>query len=139
LALPLRAPNGRAPIQSIRARADDRKLLEPDVQRKEALRSPAPAPASNHLLDRGPGRKLTRGWVKIVVDIGLRALRTAIEKSMFVCFAIYSELERATLLFLVPTYSWMAKIFIRMFQNGSNKHIDVICVVAVFRCRKILP
>ena len=65
-----------------------------------------------------------------MVDIGLRALRTAIEKSMFVCFAIYSELERATLLFLVPTYSWMAEIFIRMFQNGSNKYIDVICFVA---------
>jgi hypothetical protein len=58
------------------------------LQRKKAWRSRAPAPVSNHLLDRGPVRKLTRGWVKIVVDIGSRALRTSMEKSMFVCSAI---------------------------------------------------
>jgi hypothetical protein len=99
------------------------------VQRKEAPRPQALAPASNHLLDRGPDRKLTRGWVKIVVDIGTRALLTAIAESMFVCFEVYSESDRATQPFLVPTYYWVTESLILMFQNRSNKHSNGIYVV----------
>src|SRR5437879_1788834 len=47
-----------------------------------------PASASNHLLDRGPASKLTRGWVKIVVDINSRSSRSDFARSMFVCFVI---------------------------------------------------
>jgi hypothetical protein len=48
--------------------------------------------------------KLTRGWVKIVVDIGTRALLTSIGERNFVCFAICTEPERAKPPLLVPTY-----------------------------------
>jgi hypothetical protein len=51
----------------------------------------APKLASTQLLRRGPGRKLTRGWVKIVVDIRLQALRLFIQGLMFVCCAIRME------------------------------------------------
>jgi hypothetical protein len=48
----------------------------------------APALASTQLLRRGPGRKLTRGWVKIVVDTRSRALRPLIGKRIVVCLVI---------------------------------------------------
>ena len=36
---------------------------------------------------------MTPGWVKIVVDIGARALPTTIDAGMFVCFMIYSKIR----------------------------------------------
>jgi hypothetical protein len=48
----------------------------------------APKLASTQLLRRGPGRKLTRGWVKIVVDTRSRALRPLIGKRIVVCLVI---------------------------------------------------
>jgi hypothetical protein len=56
----------RAP-EAIRARAEGAQAAQPHLQRKEALRARAPAPASNHLPHQEPGGNLTRAWVKIVV------------------------------------------------------------------------
>jgi hypothetical protein len=60
--------------------------LKPDLQWRKRLRPRAPTLASTQLLYRGPGRKLTRRWVKIVVDIRSPTLRPFIDKSIFVCF-----------------------------------------------------
>jgi hypothetical protein len=115
----MRASIGRTPIRSIRARADDRQISESTLQWKKALRCRAPAPVSQHLLNRGPARKLTRGWVKIVVDIDSRALRTSMEKSKFICLI---GIRPPNVAVLVPTYYRATESFILMFQNGSNKN-----------------
>jgi len=86
---------GLRPINQNQIRADRQEQLEPGVPRRGILRSDLTAHASNHLFDRGPARKLTPGWVKIVVDIGPRSLRTAKTRSMFVCFELFSERKRA--------------------------------------------
>ena len=85
----------------------------------------APAPASTHLLDRGPGGKLTRGWVKIVVDNGARALPTFIGRSMFVCFAIHSTITCAGPQFWYLRTTSQRNFLRTMLQNGSNKDLWV--------------
>jgi hypothetical protein len=108
-------------MQSIRDPADETNIRANRAMEKGSALASArtrihPPPRSR------TRRKLTRGWVKIVVDIAARALRAGSGERMFVCFVVCRELERATPPLLVPTYSPRERIS----HFGVSKRIKQI-------------
>jgi hypothetical protein len=101
-------------MQSVRAPADETNIganraMEKGPALARARTRIHPPPRSR------TRRKLTRGWVKIVVDIAARALRACSDERMFVCFVVCLELSGATPRLLVPTY----------FPREGISHFDV--------------
>jgi hypothetical protein len=92
-------------------------------------------PASTHLLDRGPDRKLTLGWVKIVVNIRTQALLTAIEKSMFGCFAILFRIRARS----AAIFGTGVLLRDGISRSNVSKRIKQIFLRRRFRYRQILP